>query len=235
MSADQYPFDEAAILEMLPRVGYLARRAGRRLPRCVETDDLFQYGVLGLLKAMKSYKPARGVGFMTYAWHCIRSSIMDGLVEMSPLTAHVSRRVRRYRTAESSLAQTLGRKPTADEVCTAMGVSPVVRQALLHEIYAAWPMSIDDAQTGNNPALCVSPEVTKRLNQGDDAQSVSQALQGLDYRHRLVVFLYYYEEKTQQEIASTLGVSESRICQIHRQSLRQLRGLLAEQGITGRE
>jgi len=214
-------------------VKLIASRIGGHLPDHVDREDLISAGILGLLKAIDRYDPARGVKFETYATPVIRGEIMELLREKDWAPRTIRRRARQVAEAVARLEARLGRPPTAQEIADELGVSMEEYERILKDTSQATLLSFEelfagDDEDGNgmrhleptsdpddNPLAVLEREELRRI--------VADAVERLPEREKLVVALYYQENMTLKEIGEVLGVTESRVCQIHSQAMARLR------------
>lgn len=215
-------------------VKHIAGRMAVLLPQHVEMDDLIHDGVLGLMEALDRYDDSRGVRFETYAATRIRGRILDALRSRDWISRGARRRAREVERAEESLAHSLGRRPSREELCQQTGWSVAEIERRRRETSEGLVLSLDEMRS-----LMESAEETVGENLADPRVDVQrdveisnrreillEALRGLSERERLVLALYYFEDLNIREIAGVLGVSEPRVSQLHTRSLRKLREAL---------
>lgn len=231
---------ERLILEHAPLVKYVAGRMAMGLPPSVEVDDLISFGVFGLIDAIEKFDPARGVKFETYAVARIKGAILDGLRAADWIPHSVRRRAKEVERAYQTLEHRLGRSATDEEVAGALGMTVAELQGLLAEISRLalvsledlWPMedgpdsSLQPVETLRDDA---SPDPWSHLEREERKRILAEAIEALPEKERLVVTLYYFEGLTAKEISQILGVSQSRISQIHSKALLRMRGRIAGQ------
>ncbi len=229
---------EQLILEYASLVKYVAGRLAISLPPNVPQDDLISYGIFGLIDAIEKFNPERNIKFETYAIARIRGAIWDGLRAMDWVPNSIRQKAKELEKTYARLEYQLGRAATDEEVCKAMNISKQQLGQLLLDTSFSSLMSLDDIwkidndgenavrvidtipdQNAPNPVAMVIFEEQKRI--------LTEAINKLPERERLVVALYYYEGLTLKEIGKVLGVSESRISQMHTKAILRLRGRLS--------
>jgi RNA polymerase sigma factor for flagellar operon FliA len=224
------------ILTYAPLVKYVAGRLGSGLPSHVDDDDLVSYGLLGLIGAIERYDPDRDVKFETYAIARIKGSIIDELRSMDWVPRSVRSRARDIERAIAELEARLGRAPTDEEIAAKLGVSPQDLDESLSEIARTSIAALDELWTvsgGDQIALIDTIEDTEGPNpqsalaQTETREAIADAIARLPEREKLVVTLYYYEELTLREIGEVLGVTESRVSQLHTKAILRLKARLS--------
>lgn len=227
---------ELLILEYLPLVKYVAGRLAIGLPPSVEIDDLIGSGTIGLLSAVERYDPSRDNKFSTYAIARIRGSMLDELRSMDWIPRSVRKKARRVEEAYTRLENRLRRPATDEEVARELSVTVPEFLAMLDEVRGTSLVSLDDfmnpSDSGSTMKIHDTVEDQSRIDPASSLEVekmrkvLENALDTLPDRDRLVIILYYYEELTLKEIGETLGVSESRVSQIHTKAIFRLRGRL---------
>jgi RNA polymerase sigma factor for flagellar operon FliA len=226
------------ILTYAPLVKYVAGRLGSGLPAHVDEGDLVSYGLLGLIGAIERYDPDRDVKFETYAIARIKGSIIDELRAMDWVPRSVRARARDIERAISQLEAETGRAPTEEEIAAKLGVSQDELDTALLEISRSSIAALDELWTisssgGDQVALIDTiedtqgPEPQAALAQTEMREALSEAIARLPEREKLVVTLYYYEELTLREIGEVLGVTESRVSQLHTKAILRLKARLS--------
>ncbi len=228
------PDRDRLLLEHLPTVRYLARRIHERLPQHVELDDLISAGVVGLIDAFSKFDHTKKVQFKSYAQFRIRGAILDSLRTLDWSPRELRRKGRAVEEAIRASTQRLGRAPTEPEIAKEMELSLNDFQQLLGDLKGLEIGSLHMERTedsGDQELAYVpgSPEEDPlfRCLKGELKQRLTDAIDELPERERLVLTLYYYEELTMKEIGVTLGVVESRVSQIHSAAVLRLRVALA--------
>jgi len=226
-----------------PLVKYVAARVAVGLPQHVDGSDLVSYGIIGLIDAIDRFSPDRQVKFETYAIPRIRGAIIDELRAIDWVPRSVRAKARAVEQAYASLEATLLRTPTDAEVAAELDMSESDLQDILRQISFVGVAALDEV-------FMVGGDRTDRTTLGDtipdaaagpvalfeDKESkeiLAQAIMQLGERERTVLSLYYYEGLTLAEIGEILGVTESRVCQIHTKAVLQLRGRLNDRSPDG--
>ena len=230
---------ERLILHYSPLVKYVAGRVGVGLPSNVEQADLVSYGVFGLIDAIEKFDLERAIKFETYAITRIRGAIIDELRAMDWIPRSVRSKAREVEKTYAELESELHRSPTDPEVAERMGIKVTdlhkifsqvsyVNVVALDELLSAGGEKGDSLALGDtlkdpraeDPVLAFEGEETKYL--------LSRAIDQLPEREKIVVTLYYFENLTLAEIGRVLGVTESRICQMHTKAVVAMRAKMKE-------
>jgi RNA polymerase sigma factor for flagellar operon FliA len=221
------------ILTYAPLVKYVAGRLGSGLPAHVDENDLVSYGLLGLIGAIERFDPDRDIKFETYAIARIKGSIIDELRAMDWVPRSVRSRARDIERAIGELERKLHRAPTDEEIADKLGVSTDDLNDSLTEIGRSSIAALDELWTvsssgGDQVALIDTIEDTEGPEpQTELKEALGEAIARLPEREKLVVTLYYYEELTLREIGEVLGVTESRVSQLHTKAILRLKARLA--------
>ena len=225
------------ILTYAPLVKYVAGRLGSGLPAHVDDDDLVSYGLLGLIGAIERFDPDRDIKFETYAIARIKGSIIDELRALDWVPRSVRSRAREIERAIADLESKLGRAPTDEEISEKLGVSVDDLNESLSEIGRTSIAALDELWTvsagGDQIALIDTiedeqgPNPQSALDETEMREAIAEAISRLPEREKLVVTLYYYEELTLREIGEVLGVTESRVSQLHTKAILRLKARLA--------
>jgi RNA polymerase sigma factor for flagellar operon FliA len=211
------------VLQYAPLVKYVAGRLRTRMPDSVEQDDLVSDGVLGLMDAIERFEPARGLSFQTFAVPRIRGAIIDGMRAMDFVPRSVRDKLRLVQRAQVSLEQKLGRTPDDTEVATEVGI-PVQQLRDLSRQANSNHANLDDFDLADE----LSQAADHRVEQGDVNASLMRVVDELAERDQVIIALYYFEGLTLAEIGQVLGVTESRVSQVHRRATTTLREKLVE-------
>lgn len=225
---------QALIEAHLPQVRYIAERMLAKLPSSVDRDDLIGAGVLGLLDAVEKYDELRGVQFKTYAETRIRGAMLDSLRELDWSSRSLRARAREIEVAARKIEQEKGRMAEEEELAAELGLELPAFQTLLGELRGLTLVELDnhDEDAPGNSAWQVpdNPEHSplREYERQESREKLIAAINRLPERERQVVALYYVEELTMKETGAVLGLTESRVSQIHTQALIHLRAVLAK-------
>jgi RNA polymerase sigma factor FliA len=230
---------EELILHYSPLVKYVASRVATGLPANVEQADLVSYGIFGLIDALEKFDLAREIKFETYAIPRIRGAIIDELRALDWVPRSVRFKAREVEKANAELEGKLKRSPTDPEVAKHLGVSidelhDIVTQisfvtvSALEEVVSTGPDRGDSLSLLDTLADIGSSDPSSGLEGMEMRVMLSAAINALSEREKIVVTLYYFEGMTLAEIGDVLGVTESRVCQIHTKAVGQLRVQLRE-------
>jgi len=230
---------EGLILHYSPLVKFVAGRLGVGLPRSVEQSDLISYGMFGLIDAIDKFDLEREIKFETYAVNRIRGAILDELRALDWVPRSVRARAREIQRSLDELEHRLKRSATEDELAEHMGLAVPTLQTQLGEIAGLGFVALDELLDPGERSSATIGDLLSDARVGAPGESfekqetryfLSDAINRLPERERLVITLYYYEGLTLAEIGGVLGVTESRICQIHTKSVMSLRNRMIEPG-----
>lgn len=234
LESESVPERDQILLEHLPTVRYLARRIHERLPQHVELDDLISAGVVGLIDAFSKFDHTKQVQFKSYAQFRIRGAILDSLRTLDWSPRELRRKGRAVEEGIRSVTHKLGRVPTEPEIAREMDMSLSEFQQLLGELKGLeiGSLHLERTENSGDEELAYIPgspdeDPLFRCLQGEMKQRLTDAIEQLPEKERMVLTLYYYEELTMKEIGLTLGVVESRVSQIHSSAVLRLRAALA--------
>ncbi|MBV1961483.1 MAG: RNA polymerase sigma factor FliA [Immundisolibacteraceae bacterium] len=204
----------------------IAHHMSGKLPNSVQIDDLIQAGMIGLIEAARNYDPNQGAAFETYAGIRIRGAIIDEVRRNGWAPRSVHRKAREAAKAVQEIEAKAGREATDSEVSTLMGITHAEYRKIVSEASSHRLLSLDEDEEG--AVLQIEATDSERTNPFLGVQmdkyrdSLLGAIETLPEREQLVMSLYYDEEMNLREIGSVLGVSESRVCQIHGQAIIRL-------------
>jgi RNA polymerase sigma factor for flagellar operon FliA len=226
------------ILHYAPLVKYVAGRVGSGLPAHVEQADLISYGTFGLIDAITRFEPTREVKFESYAMSRIRGAIIDELRSTDWIPRSVRMKARQFERTVAELESSLHRTPTDEEVAEAMDMDVEEIRKFLGQLSLVNVVALDELLTdddgGGSPRLVDTLQDSTALDpqamaeHGEARQLLARAVEQLPEREKVVVSLYYFEGLTLAEIGRVLGVTESRICQLHTKAVLHLRTKLAD-------
>jgi RNA polymerase sigma factor for flagellar operon FliA len=204
-----------------------------RLPPSVQADDLIQAGMIGLLEASRNYDASQGASFETYAGIRIRGAMLDEIRRTDWTPRSVHRKARQVAEAVREIENQYGRDARDVEVAEKLGIDLHEYHRILQDATGCRVFSIDDAGVNGDDApqpVADAPrnEPLDSLHNDDFKSALAEAISNLPERERLVMAMYYDEELNLREIGEVLGVSESRVCQIHGQALIRLRARMTE-------
>jgi len=223
--------------KFLPLVNKVAMRLSIGLPNNVDKDDLISYGRFGLLDALNKFDYKRGLQFETYAMWRIRGAMIDGLRENDWIPRTVRDKAKKIEEAYTYLEQNLLRSPTEKEVSVHLGITEKEVQQVMYDTSLSSMLSIDEAVGDEDEQkiarhayliddLMPNPENVAQMQNLKEV--LTQAIDKLPEKERLVVSLFYFEELTLSEIAEVMSLSPSRISQLHSKAIFRLRNTLAK-------
>jgi RNA polymerase sigma factor for flagellar operon FliA len=227
---------ERLVLTYAPLVKFVAGRLRATMPAHVDEEELISCGLLGLLSAIERYDPDREAKFETFAIQRIRGSILDGLRAQDWVPRSVRARARLIERTMASLQRDLGRTPSDAEVAAKLGVTLVELDEYLAEIGRTTLVSLDEIQQApseNGDAVRDSIEddllvpVEEEVENADRSEQIAEAISQLPERERMIIALYYYEGLMLREIGEVIGVTESRVSQLHTKAVLRLRSFLS--------
>lgn len=226
--------DETARQQLLTEhvrlVRFVARKVARHLPGETDFDELVSAGTLGLIQALDAFDASRGLTFSTFAAPRIRGAILDELRRQDPATRSVRRKVRDLAHAREALRQREQREPSQKEVAAHLSIDlPTLWRWETDAMSTSFVSPTREDGKGEQFDALVSDEAAlldEALTQGQDAERLRLALATLGERERVVLSLYYYEELKLHEIATILGITESRVSQIRSKAIGRLRAAM---------
>ncbi|WP_019141200.1 RNA polymerase sigma factor FliA [Noviherbaspirillum massiliense] len=226
--------------EHAPLVKRLAHQMKAKLPPSVEVDDLIQAGMIGLLDAANRYEDHHGAQFETYAVQRIKGAMLDELRSSDWLPRSIRQNMRKVEEAMNNLQQRLGRMPMEAEIAKELKVSLKEYQEMLTDGSGHQLIYYEDFHGGEGDdhfldRYCVDDksDPLQSLLAGGFRAAVIEAIENLPEREKILMGLYYEQELNLKEIGAVMGVSESRVCQLHSQAIARLRTRLKEKAWTG--
>ena len=225
------------IMEYAPLIKFIAQKIAIRLPSNIELDDLISSGVIGLMDAIEKYDPTRDNKFKTYAEFRIRGSILDELRAQDWVPRSVRDKAKLLDRTLIQLEAELGRSATDDEIAEKLQMSLDEFYDLVNQVKPVSVLSIDEQATFSSVDKqsilnlldgCKINNPFNQLNLKSVKEIVTQSIEDLPERQRLVLSLYYYEDLNLKEIGQILRVTESRVSQLHAQAISRLRAKLSQ-------
>ena len=230
---------ERLVVAYSPLVKYVAGRMAAGLPSHVDEGDLISYGLIGLIGAIERYDLDRDIKFETFAVSRIKGAIIDELRSLDWVPRSVRAKARDVERIHTALENQLQRSPTEEEMAVKLGIEVEDFRTTLLEIANSSVLALDDLWTiadadGGQVSLldtirdprAVDPE--QEMDAVELKDTLADAIESLPDHERLVIALYYYENLTLREIGEVLGVTESRVSQLHTKAVLGLRGRLAQ-------
>jgi RNA polymerase sigma factor for flagellar operon FliA len=223
------------IVYYAPLVKYVASRIAAGLPQTVDQADLVSYGMFGLIDAITKFDPERGFKFETYAISRIKGAVLDELRAIDWVPRSVRSKAKSVERAMAKLESTLHRAPTDDEIASELGMTMTQLNAIYKQISSLGMVALDEMLSFNGSESLTFGDTLADRGEGpvstyervEMRQLLAEAINKMTEREKIVLTLYYYESLTLAEIGNVLGVTESRVCQIHTKAVLQLRSRLA--------
>jgi RNA polymerase sigma factor for flagellar operon FliA len=224
------------IIRYAPWVKFIALRMAAKLPSHIQAEDLISAGIIGLIDALDKFNPAREVQFKTYAQIRIQGAMKDELRALDWASRSMRQKVKRLEHVYTTLEQELGRPPASEEVANSLGIEMDEFEEMLDDVKGTSLVSLEEL--GQGPASedktnLLEALLTREdqdplevLNLQDLKKALSLAISELPEKERLVLSLYYFEELTMKEVGKVLNLTESRISQLHTQTILRLRSKL---------
>ncbi|GGM39739.1 hypothetical protein GCM10012275_08270 [Longimycelium tulufanense] len=233
----EHALRDRLVLHYAPLVKYVAGRVGTGLPSHVDVADLVQSGIFGLVDAIEKFEPERGLKFETYAMQRIRGAILDDLRAQDWVPRSVRSRARDVERALERLEARLQRTATDAELAAELGISVAELRELYAQLQLTSVVALDELIAAGRGSASLAETLpddraedpVAALVDQDSRRQLADAIAQLSERDRIVVTLYYFENLTLAEIGRVLGVTESRVCQLHTRAVLRLRAKLAEQ------
>jgi RNA polymerase sigma factor for flagellar operon FliA len=222
------------IVQYIYLVRYAVGRVKVTLPATISIEDIAGYGVEGLINAIERFSPQRNTRFETYALIRIRGAILDRIRTEDFLPRSIRKKIKDIKQATEYIKQELGRMPTTTEIANHLDMDPEkVTQILSEDVVVT---SIYDKKGSSEDSMEVIDTIEdtgkltphERMEEQNVKSDLQKALQRLPERERTLMVLYYQENMTMKEIGETMGMSESRICQLHAQAIMKLKNIINE-------
>lgn len=227
------------IVSHLPLVKYLVKRMAANLPSYLDEGDLINVAVIGLITSAERFEPSRGIRFKTFAEQRIKGTIYDELRAQDWFSRSVREKYKRLEREMTSLSHKIGRDPVSEEIAAALNMELEEYFRMLGEVHSDAFMSLDESwqdDEGSTVSLLDMLEDTTAKNPQNQlikrqvVESMGEAIDALPEKERLVITLYYYEEMNLKEIGEIIGLTESRVSQLHSQAILRLRSKLKQHG-----
>ena len=224
------------IIQYAPWVKFIALRMTAKLPVHIQAEDLISAGIIGLIDALDKFNPDREVQFKTYAQIRIQGAMKDELRALDWASRSMRQKVKRLEQTYATLEQEFGRPPSSEEVAHSLGIKMDEFEEMLDDVKGTSLVSLEEL--GQGPAAedksnLLEALLTRQdqdplevLNLQDLKKALTLAIAELPEKERLVLSLYYFEELTMKEVGKVLNLTESRISQLHTQTVLRLRGKL---------
>lgn len=216
---------DALILDYMNLVRYVASKVGQGLPQNVEQADLVSYGTFGLIDAIERFEPERGFKFETFAISRIRGAMLDELRGMDWVPRSVRAKARAMDTAAQDLEGSLHRTATNSEMAETLGVTERQYLQTVGQLSMSSVINLDDSIQASS-SLTVGDTIAEIDSDAhmfwEMQDSLATSIEEMPLRERAVLTLYYYENYTLADIGVVLGVTESRVCQIHTKAIESL-------------
>jgi RNA polymerase sigma factor FliA len=228
-TAQGVPDKEQLVQQYAQLVKRLAFQLMAKLPASVQVEDLVQNGMIGLLDAIGRFEEGLGAQFETYAVQRIRGAMLDGLRENDWVPRGVRREMRRVEEAINQLEQQRGRPPTEGELAEALGMSLADYQKLLQDARGHQLLYLEDLGGDQDDDYLEhnlagpTPDPLAILEDDEMRHALVRSVDALPEREKMVMALYYDEDLNLKEIGEIMGVTESRVCQLHSQAIARLR------------
>ncbi len=231
------PNRDDIINEYAGMVKIIASRLAIRLPSHIDINDLINVGITGLIESLDRFDPTRGVKIQTYLSFRIKGAMLDELRRMDWLPRTIRQKAKKLDNEYSKAEAKLGRAPTEEEMAESFGMGEGEFQKFILDAKGVAVLSLEDMGISSNGDKrnildCIADsnaeDPFQQLNFKEVKSLLGDAINALPDKERLVLSLYYYEELNLKEIGQVLGVTESRVCQLHTQALVRLRNKLTK-------
>ncbi|SHI79555.1 RNA polymerase, sigma 28 subunit, SigD/FliA/WhiG [Geosporobacter subterraneus DSM 17957] len=220
------------IVEYVDLVKIIAGRLYTSYGKTVEFDDLVSYGIFGLIDAIEKFDPTKNVKFETYAYIRIRGAIIDQLRNLDWIPRSVRQKHKKLEDIYKTIENEFGRSASDEEVAERLGVTMDAFNGILSEVHSFTVVSLEEKILNNANFSIIDDDINSEpqiyFEQEELKNTLINLVQNLPERERKIITLYYYSELTYKEISAILGVSESRISQLHTKAVMKLRGKLGK-------
>ncbi|MCP4005898.1 MAG: FliA/WhiG family RNA polymerase sigma factor [bacterium] len=226
---------ETIVLEHTALIRYIVNRIAVRLPSHIDLDDLQSTGVIGLMDAIDKYNPDKNCKFKTYAEFRIKGAILDQLRSLDWVPRSIRQKSRRLEQAYQEIEQRVGRAATESEVASSLGLDLEEFHFLVNQVRGVSMVNLDELRSGGDSDQPLHGDIFEdvksenpfsSLKLRERREAVAECIGILPEKERLVISLYYYEDLNMKEIGGVLGITESRVCQIHTKAVARLRSKL---------
>ena len=235
METLEFAVDREELLEKnVHLVKIIAYQVAVNLPPHIDVQDLISAGTIGLLESINRFDPSKNVQFNTYASIRIRGAIMDELRSMDWMTRSMRDKSNQLERAYEDIEKKTGRPAEAEEVANYLEISGEALNKILSQVSALSVLNLEDMGVNHDDGMdildCIKdpdgkdPMVVAKYNELN--RMVAEAVEALPDKEKLIVSLYYYEELTLKEIGKVLEITESRVCQLHSQTMHRLKSRL---------
>lgn len=227
---------EQIVKKYIPLVKYIASRVIIGKSKYIEFEDLIGYGMVGLMDALNKFDESKGMKFSTYASIRIRGSMIDEIRKNSPISKGAMDKLNRYNNAVETLQKRNLKEPSSKEIAEELGVNITSVGEIENFINYISIVSLEDLIFSEDDDMLLmgtiedekSPNPEKTLEEQEQVEYLTRALELLNEKDNTVLSLYYYEGMTLKEIGKVLGVSESRVCQLHSRAIIHLRKMMSK-------
>ena len=222
---------DAVIEQFIPLVKYIASRVSMGKNKYMEYEDLVSYGMIGLIDAIEKYDETKGIKFSSYASIRIKGAIIDEIRKCRPISKGAMDKLNKYNQAVENLQKKLLREPTNQEIADELGMTISEVGDIENYINYISVVSLEGIIYSEDEDMTVmgiiedknSPSPEDSYEEQERMDVLVKAIKELKEKDRIVLNVYYYEGLTLKEIGTVLGVSESRVCQLHSRAIRNLR------------
>lgn len=228
---------DSLIVQYIYLIRYVVGRVKVTLPVTISIEDIAGYGVEGLINAIERYSPQKNTRFETYALIRIRGAILDRIRSEDFLPRSVRKKIKDIKQAQEELKQRLGRPATSTEIAEFLDMDVEKVNQILSEDTTM--TSIYDKRGSSDDSIEIIDTIQdnnlnpqEKMEEKNVKNELERALQRLPERERIIMVLYYQENMTLKEIGATINMSESRVCQLHAQSIMKLKNILSENRVS---